>query len=216
MRNLGICVVRTVGGKFLQAHEDNGEMHASNDSQGTEETWYLYQFDKDQHIYGLRNFSNQMFLKVNQGNPFGFTRADASVPENRALWRLVPGRNFGVFNAAAFQNIGYGNGCLFANSPGDDDQHGGGEVHSNVIGPPSNNAGWGGWWFIEPASAPQGGSILGDVLNVLAVELPDILAAATAADSARTNVRQFIIQEKVAIQQQKEPSEPEKPQIFKE
>jgi hypothetical protein len=145
MRNLGICVVRTSGGRYLQAHQDNGEMHASKDTQGSEETWYLYQFDKDQHIYGLRNFSNQMFLKVNQGNPFGFTRADASVAENRALWKLVPGRPFGVFNAAAFENIGYANGCLFANQPGDDDPHGGGEVHSNVVPPPpSGNPGWGG------------------------------------------------------------------------
>jgi hypothetical protein len=56
------------------------------------------------------------------------------------------------------------------------------------------------------------------VLNVLAAELPDILAAVGAADSAlAANLKQFTNPVEVAIRQEKLPSEgTEKPKLFQE
>src|SRR5215468_7404554 len=60
-------------GHFLQAHKDNGETHASNDSRGDEETWVLIKLDDG--MYALRNTSNNKYLAVEESNCIRANRA---------------------------------------------------------------------------------------------------------------------------------------------
>src|SRR5215469_16224721 len=102
MQNLGMVDVKSYQGFYLQAHSDNGEMHASNTSRGTEETWFLFSVDPVNHIYAIANYSNGRFSskRVN-----GCVPAVATLLTPAEEWQLVSGAPYGIANAYAFRNV---------------------------------------------------------------------------------------------------------------
>src|SRR5262245_61772613 len=91
-RNLGLIYVMSYQNRYLQAHADNGQIHASkNNDPDTEETWFLYEVDPVAKIYGFRNWASRAFLEVMPGNPCGSISADHPNLDPRAEWTLVAG-----------------------------------------------------------------------------------------------------------------------------
>src|SRR5579863_10615389 len=102
LENLGMVGVKSSSGRYLQAHSDNGEMHASNSKRNTEETWFFFQIDKDNHHYGLMNWSNGKFMSHPGGTQCA--PANAQILTNSETWVVVSGVDFGALNAIAFKS----------------------------------------------------------------------------------------------------------------
>ena len=107
-------------GRALQAHKDNGEMHASKDvdSIGVEERWNVYVWDDG--TISLQNLSNNAFLCAEPGGKAICNRAN---PDTWEKWKL-----YGANNKVALCSSQ--NTWLTAQAPGDDTQFGG-EVIAN-------------------------------------------------------------------------------------
>lgn len=153
MANLGMVGVKSVHGRYLQAHTD-GEMHASNGSRNEEETWFLIQVDAQKHLYALYNWRTGNFMSKNIGS--NCAPAVSTTLSATEEWILVPGKNYGVVNAVAFRSLA-DNTFLGANPPGNDTNCGG-EVAAGSPAPPQQNGRWPGWWVMEPATAPTAGN----------------------------------------------------------
>lgn len=156
MRMMGMVSIKSVHGRYLQAHDDDGEMHASNEDLHTEETWHLIQVDANEHVYVLMNWHNRRFMSK-RGN---CAPAISEEIGDKERWILVAGEPYGVSGAVAIVSEPDGT-FLWANSPGDDTDCGG-EVRANAGAPPMNNPRWGGWWYMSPASTPTPGRTWGD------------------------------------------------------
>jgi len=153
MTNLGLVGIKSTHGRYLQAHSDNGEMHASNPSRNTEETWFLYEIDKDQHHYALMNWSNGKFMSHPGGTQCA--PANAQILTNSEIWEMVSGVAFGALNAVAFKSLSDG-AYLGAYGPGQNTPCGG-EVGCGDPNPPEARGDWPGWWVVEPAGTPETG-----------------------------------------------------------
>lgn len=161
--NLGMFGIQSCHGAFLQAHSDNGQMHASNDHRNTEETWFIINLDDGQKTVAIQNWDNGKYLSK-QSNTC--VTATATVIGPNECWHIEDGAPYGVHNAdilrcAADRTI------IGTNAPGDNDPGGcGGEVTCrDNWGPgglqiPMNQGMWGGWWVITPATTPDRGSDL--------------------------------------------------------
>jgi hypothetical protein len=180
MKNLGMVAIKSAWGAFLQAHT-GGELHASNFHRNEEETWFLIEVDAPQRIYSIYNWRNGNFMSK-RGN---CAPAVAAVLGPTEQWRLESGRPYGVLNAVIFRCIA-DNTILGTNAPGDDSECGGEVTSRDVWGPggipiPVNNSSWGGWWVIEPATAPTPGR---DFWNTIGNAVAGILNQITPADAA--------------------------------
>lgn len=181
-KNLGMVGVKSVDGRYLQAHSDNGELHASNEHRNTEETWYLIEVDKANHIYALLNWDNHKFMSKKAN---GCAPANSTTLGRSEKWVLVAGKPFGVDNAVAFKSLADGT-CLGTLGHGNDDKDCGGEVSAHdPAAPPKNNSQWPGWWVMEPATTPEKGrdfwNTAGKVFEGIAIELKPIAEDALKA-----------------------------------
>lgn len=149
LTNLGMIGIKSVHGAYLQAHQDNGEMHASNMSRNTEETWFLIEVDVSSHFYALYNYSNGNFISKRTN---GCAPAISTVLSDSETWVLVSGVPFGILNGVAIKNKADGTFL------GTDDGGGcGGEVAARDTEGLGSSSGWAGWWVIETATAPTEG-----------------------------------------------------------
>ena len=151
--DIGLVGVKSIHGRYLQAHDDNGEMHASNEHRNTEETWHLIEIDRARHIYALLNWRNHKFMSKG-GN--GCAPASRTTLSQSEQWIMVSGKDYGVLNAVAFKSVVDGT-FLGANPAGENDRCGGEVASRDAASPPRNNGGWPGWWVLESAGAPEAG-----------------------------------------------------------
>ena len=104
-------------GKLLQAHADNGEMHASQDpgNIGTEERWNVYVWETG--LVSLSNFSNNLFLSA---QPSGEAVANRGQPSIWEQWTLHANGD-----KTTISLLGYHGKWLTAQAPGNNTQWGG-------------------------------------------------------------------------------------------
>ncbi len=164
MKMMGMVAIKSIYNRYLQAHDDDGEMHASNEDRHTEETWFLIKVDTDKPAYALQNWQNRKYLSKRAAC------APAISPEigDYEHWILVDGESYGTPNAVAIRSEPDGT-FLGARSDGDDTDCGG-EVDAGWTGPPMNNSRWGGWWYMQPATTPAPGRTWGDIWAIVKVE----------------------------------------------
>ena len=174
LQNLGMVGVKSTEGRYLQAHDDNGEMHASNQHRNEEETWFLWEVDKTNHIYALQNWRNGKFMSKHQGTIC--SPATSTTLSNPEKWVMVKGTAYGVVNAVAFRSVVDGT-YLGANKHGHDNSCGG-EVGAGSPAAPQSNGSWPGWWVLEPATQPSPGknvwNTAGGAIQGVAVQLAPI------------------------------------------
>jgi hypothetical protein len=182
--NLGLVAVKSVFGRYLQAHADNGQMHASNEHRNEEETWFLIEVDKQGHVYGLQNWSNGKYMSKRVGGCAPAISRSLSPSEQ---WVLVSGSVSGVGNAVAFKSVA-DRTYIWSLPPGSDDPGGcGGEVSARSPSDPDQNtrSDWPGWWVLEPADKPSPGNdvwnTIGGVFQGVAVQLGEAAVDAVLA-----------------------------------
>lgn len=173
-QNLGLIGVKSIFGHYLQAHYPEGEMHASNDHRNEEETWFLIEVDKANHIYALQNWRNGKYMTRHGG----CAPASSTVLGPSEQWIMVSGKSFGMINAVAFKSKADG-AFLGTGNAGHDDNECGGEVGSRDSKGPVADGGWPGWWVIEQATAPSPGK---DAWNTIGKTFQNIDIKAVAAD----------------------------------
>jgi len=166
-QNVGIVAVVNSNGHYLQAHGDNGEMHASNDKRSTEETWVLIKVDESKHIYALQNWATG---RVMSKHPNGTIQGQCVPAYNSTLdresqWVLISGVAYGAPGKIAFKSV-YDNTFLGAMPKGGDNAPGcGGEVSATSVNqPPKDLSSWTAWWEVRSAQ-PPGGSIIGTIAD---------------------------------------------------
>lgn len=171
LQSLGMVSLKSVHGRYLQAHT-NGEMHASNTGRNEEETWFLIEVDKANHVYALQNWRTGFFLSKD-GN-CGVANRTILGPWEK--WTMVSGKSYGIENAVAFK--GWDGGYLWTNAPGDDDNDCGGEVHAHQPSYPQGGS-WSGWWVMNGVEKPKPGR---DVWNTVGNWFSGYLTKITPAD----------------------------------
>lgn len=176
--NLGMVSFRTNSGRYLQAHSDNGEMHASNEKRNEEETWFLVQVDAVKHIYAIYNWSSGKFISKNTAS--GCAPADVTSISKTEEWVLVSGVPFGILNAVALKSLADGT-YIGANPPAHDDKCGG-EVAARSTQSPLVRPTWPGWWTLAPATEPSPGK---DAWNTAGNFLLGIANKISPADIAK-------------------------------
>ncbi len=145
----GLIAIKTSNGRFLQAYT-NGEVHGSNNSCNSEETWVLVEISKKEHLVALRNYRTGNYLRpVND-----YVRADNKDAYNWTLKKL--GKDRYTFQAADGT-------YLRSNKPGDNHGGAGGEVWRSADAPAEAS------WTIEPARTPSNGSDVdwADIINAV-------------------------------------------------
>lgn len=176
--NLGLVGILSIHDRYLQAHKDNGEMHGSNSSRNEEETWFLLELDKGNHIYALQNWDNHQFLSK---KPSGCLRADVDAIGGTEQCTLVASEPYGTAGRVA---IRWPDGTFMGtNDPGDDDNECHGEVTARSgAAPPKGSDGWPGWWRFVAADTPEPGrnfwNAAGSVL--VSVAISELTAALLA------------------------------------
>ena len=168
IKNLGMVAIKQRDGKHLQAHNTDGEMHASNSGRNEEETWFLFCVDEPKHIYALMNWRNGKFLRRTSDRDI--VRADSTIIGLDTEWELISGKKYGVPNAVAFRSMlvlpreGRQERTLLAWN--DHDTAGGGEVSSGSdVVPPTNNTTWFGWWVMYSVDQPSPGKDFWNTAN---------------------------------------------------
>jgi hypothetical protein len=174
MTNLGMVGFKSLWGAYLQAHSDNGEMHASNMDRNEEETWFLVEVDKPNHLYAIYNWSNGNFMSKGTN---GCAPAVSTVLGVRETWRVYSGAQYGVLNAICFQSTA-DNTFLGTNSPGNDSPCGGGVAAQGDLGPVAQEN-WVGWWVPVAATAPSPGK---DFWNTVGNAVAGIVNQISPAD----------------------------------
>jgi hypothetical protein len=172
--NLGMVGIKSTHGRYLQAHTD-GELHASNDHRNEEETWFLYEVNKEQHQYALLNWKNGRFMSKRTN---GCAPAVSVTLTGAETWELVSGKPYGVLNAVALKAAD--GTFLGAAGPGDDEPCGG-EVGAHSGGAPQRSGDWPGWWVMESATTPSPGK---DFWNTVGGAVQGIVNQITPADVA--------------------------------
>jgi hypothetical protein len=165
--------------RVLQAHADNGEMHASQDvdSIGTEERWNVYVWDDGK--IALQNFSNNAFLSAEPG---GRAVCNRPTPDIWEMWQL-----YGLNNKVAF--FSYQNTWLTAQAPGSDTEFGG-----EVIANRTACGEWEQFSMIPAAGVPMPNSWWDTVQQVIGVAdklIPIIAAVAGYTVDDRSNTKIF-------------------------
>ena len=174
---LGLVDIKSWSGRYLQAHSDNGEMHASHDARYTEETWELVEVDKANNIYAFINYSNGNYLSRDDK---GCVKANQMVLGFGQKWKLISGKQFGFDNLVMFVSLaGY---TMGANKPGDDTFCGGEVAALGKIGP-QNKKDWAGWFIIEPCDKPTKGPTVIDWITHAADIVNKVAAAGKAIAS---------------------------------
>jgi hypothetical protein len=132
--------ITTFQGRYLQAHTD-GEMHGSNDSRKSEETWILVEH---QPIHGAPQVAFRNYRTGNYLRPAGgeCVRADTQAPSLWELHRAADGR----FTIKSLETGKF----LRTNSAGDNHNPCGGEVWS------STDLQAGSYWTFARASNTEG------------------------------------------------------------
>jgi hypothetical protein len=175
MTNLGMIGIKSIYGAYLQAHSDNGEMHASNEHRNEEETWFLVEVDKANHLYAIYNWSNGKFMSKSTS----CAPAVSTVLGIRETWRVYSGADYGVLNAVCFQSAADST-FLGTNSPGNDTPCGGEVSAQGDLGPVAQEN-WVGWWVPGAATAPSAGN---DFWNTIGNAVAGIINQITPADVA--------------------------------
>jgi len=178
MKNLGMVGIRSVYNRYLQAHEDNGELHASNPNRNEEETWFLVDLEVDENdpnSYAIYNWKNGQFLSKVDAQ---CARANSTTLSGPQTWNMILGQDYGVLNAVAFQSAIDG-AFLRTEAPGNDTDCGGEVAAFDKNGPPVANGQWPGWWVLSPATEPTAGK---DPWNIVGGYVEGILNKVTPAD----------------------------------
>ena len=166
LENLGMLAIRTPLGFHLQAHDDNGELHASNPHRNEEETWFILKV-ADTGRYAFYNWKSGKFLGRIPINPNSLNLPPPLADRARAFikncapaslltlsshqeWELVLGLEFDVRNAVALKRPGTNQFLVNKGS----DTLCGGEVYLQEVGSPPRDGTWGGWWVLEGTTAP--------------------------------------------------------------
>lgn len=180
LTNLGMVGVRNVDGAYLQAHYPDGEMHSSNQHRNEEETWFLFEVDKANHVYALMNWRNGKFMSK-RGD---CVPADSTALGDVAKFTFVSGKKWGVLNAVAMRS-NVDKSYVWGDHAGHDTPCGG-EVECRRTDDPSGDTHWIGWWVLEPANAPSpgkdfwntvGGAVQGAVNKISAADVAAVIAA---------------------------------------
>lgn len=104
LQNLGMVGIKSTHGRYLQAHTD-GELHASNEHRNEEETWFLVEVDKANHVYALQNWRTGHFMSRNAK---GCAPAVSTTLGPNEKWVLVNGHAFGIENAVGIKSLNGG------------------------------------------------------------------------------------------------------------
>ncbi len=191
IKNLGMVGIKSTHDRYLQAHKDNGETHASNSHRNEEETWFLWEVDKAHHIYALQNWSNGKFLSASpsrrgrrgRGTVGGCATASQMALGDSEKWIFEKSPDYA--NLVSLISVSTHN-RLGANGPGHDTNCGGEVGCGSPDGPPRNDRNWQGWWRFESATAPSpgrnvwntvGNAVLGAAVNIAPAAIPALLGA---------------------------------------
>lgn len=175
-RNLGMVGLRSTSGAYLQGKYPDGQLHASNSNRSEEETWFLFEVDPANQIYGLMNWRNGKFMSKQQGGG-NCVPANSTVLGNTEQWIIVNGALFGAVNAVGFKSVTDGT-YLGAMSPGNDTNCGGEVAAGSPAAPPTNDSHWPGWWVIEAATTPSPGKDLWNTVGGAVQEVANNISAA--------------------------------------
>lgn len=115
--NVGQVKLISSYGRLLQAHSDNGEMHASQDPDkvGAEERWNVFRWDDG--LISLANYSNTRFLTCTDQGQAVADRAQAGPWERWTLVAAGDGLHIGLRS--------WRNTYLCGQAPGNDTRWGG-------------------------------------------------------------------------------------------
>jgi len=189
--NLGMIKIQSYEGYYLQAHGDNGELHASR-MRAMEETWFLIQVESAKHIYALYNWNNGKFLsKVSNG----CATASSTKLGATERWILESGRPYDMGHAVIVRSAFDGT-ILNTNPARQNDNTCHGEIFARDNWSKSGNAtgklkiptdyDWGGWWVISKAGIPEkgdkvwnstGGAVLGINNNISPADIKTVFMA---------------------------------------
>jgi len=142
----GGALILSTNDRFLQAHKDNGEMHASNQSWSSEELWGIELLGAGAQIALIGNDASGRYIsKRADGCVYAVGVGDT--PD--CHWRFIDGAAFGTPGKYAIQSTFDGT-FMGANPPGQNVDRCGGEVASQSnVGPPHNYSDWEGWWRVD-------------------------------------------------------------------
>lgn len=186
MKNLGMIKFLSVHGAYLQAHYPDGELHASNQHQNEEETWFLFEIDKSAHVYALANWRNAKFLcKDGPGDNQHKVVANRPTVGGWEMWKLIAGEAHGAPGKVCFQ--AFDGTTMATNKPGDNYGNNGGEVYVSNGHPSQGDPGWAGWWHWSPVTTPPtpgsnllntvGGVFLGAANDLAQLTVESLVAA---------------------------------------
>jgi hypothetical protein len=117
--------IQSFSGSYLQAHQDNGETHASNKHRGDEETWIIVWSDNTKTTVAIQNVSNGHWLAMRGGD---CTPAKDTELGPWQKWKIEDAGNGWVHIHSARTDY---DRYLAANQPGKNTSCGG-EVASNL------------------------------------------------------------------------------------
>ncbi|MCW3479116.1 hypothetical protein OL229_06005 [Neisseriaceae bacterium JH1-16] len=189
--NLGMIKIQSYEGYYLQAHADNGELHASR-MRAMEETWFLIQIEAAKHIYALYNWNNGKFLSKTSN---GCATASSTRLGPTEKWIFESGRPYDMGHAVIVRSAFDGT-ILNTNSAGQNDVTCHGEIFARDNWSKDGNAtgnlkiptdyDWGGWWVISKAGIPEkgekvwnstGGAVLGIGNNINPADIQTVFMA---------------------------------------
>jgi hypothetical protein len=162
--------IQSVSGAYLQAHQDNGETHASNNHRGDEETWVIVWSDNTKKTVAIQNVSNGHWLAMREGD---CTPAKDTVLGPWQKWKIEDAGNGWVHIHSARTDY---DRYLAANQPRKDTSCGG-EVASNIKADST-------LWKISTRTTPSdpgGGLDIGTILDTATKVLGAVLTVAAAA-----------------------------------
>jgi hypothetical protein len=163
--------IQSFSGRYLQAHKDNGETHASNDKRGDEETWIIVWADSSKTTVAIQNASNGRYLSMREADCIPASATQVGAWEK---WRIEDAGNGWVHIHSARTDY---DRYLAANAPGDDTTCGG-EVASQIKAGSTN-------WQIKSHSTTAdgggGGPDIVGILNTASQVLQAVVAIAGAA-----------------------------------
>jgi len=179
---LGLIGVKSRWNRYLQAYT-NGDLHCSNEHRNEEETWFLVEVDRSQHIYALRNWRSGFYL-TKTTDPRGCADASNTAIGRQQQWYLQRSDPFEVQGAVLFRSV-FDTTVLGAYPPGHNDDGGcPGEVTSSGLWPASeipHTSDFAGFWVLEGATEPTAGK---DLCTAIGAGLEAFASKITPADVA--------------------------------